>query len=278
MSDTVAAEPAAEPVQPVPDVAAELEVAPSEAEAPASVEAAADARPLPEIEYPIGATRQAVLDHFLDSEGDQTIAQIIAGVGNASRNTIETAVRREYEAGRLLRGAPGVYRLASPKPPEPSKPAPPPQPESGRSDGMTNQQWFDALESWLVDSSSWDVEALGPPLDQPGHKIPWDISMRFSERLRKRLERRKDAEAAAARRAAADAELRDQLIAACYGNFTPGPGLDDVSPIRAILEDVPIDHVLIGLRQKVDRRCDPMSAPIASWREVRFLPPAARGL
>src|SRR5258708_29339564 len=163
MSDTVAAEPAAEPVQPVPDVAAELEVAPSEAEAPASVEAAADARPLPEIEYPIGATRQAVLDHFLDSEGDQTIAQIIAGVGNVSRNTAETAIRREYEAGRLLRVAPGVYRLAPSKPPEPPNPTPPPEPEPVRRDGPTNEEWFAPPEAYLVHPSSWDVEKFAPP-------------------------------------------------------------------------------------------------------------------
>jgi hypothetical protein len=41
-----------------------------------------------------------------------------------------------------------------------------------------------------------------------------------------------EAQRIAATRAAADRDLRDKLIAATHGNFQPGPGLDDVSPIR----------------------------------------------
>jgi hypothetical protein len=44
--------------------------------------------------------RQGVLDHLLDSEGPQTVAQIIAGLGNYSRGTVETVIKREYDAGR----------------------------------------------------------------------------------------------------------------------------------------------------------------------------------
>jgi len=29
--------------------------------------------------------------------------------------------------------------------------------------------WLDALERWAVDPSTWDVEKLGPPLNQPNH-------------------------------------------------------------------------------------------------------------
>jgi hypothetical protein len=39
-----------------------------------------------------------------------------------------------------------------------------------------------------------------------------------------------------ARQAAADRELRDKLIAATGGNVIRGPGIDDVSPIRAAME------------------------------------------
>jgi hypothetical protein len=78
--------------------------------------------------------------------------------------------------------------------------------------------------------------------------------MRFNDRLRKREERRRDREAALARQAAANAELRAKLIAATHGNFTPGPALDDVSPIRAALELVPLDSILQSIRMKTDRR------------------------
>ena len=86
------------------------------------------------------------------------------------KGTAETAIKREFAAGRIKRVAPGNYVLAPPKPPEPSQPAPPPDPPKVRSDGHTNEEWFAALEAWLVDPTSWDVEKFGPPLDQPGHK------------------------------------------------------------------------------------------------------------
>jgi len=116
-------------------------------EAVTSGEALADA-PVLSIEHPVGAVPQGILDHFLDSEGDRSVAQIIAALGNYSRNTVESGIRREYEAGRLLRVAPGTYRLAPRKPPEP---APAPEPQPARSDGMTDEQWLDACERWLVD-------------------------------------------------------------------------------------------------------------------------------
>jgi len=250
-----------------PDAVAEVEATRPQAEATAPAEAPA----LPEIEHAIGETRRRVLDHMLDSEGDQTVAQIIAGLGNVSRNTAETAIRREYEAGRLLRVAPGVYRLAPSKPPEPPKPTPPPEPEPVRSDGHTNEEWFAALEAYLVDPSSWDVEKFGPPPDARDHRIPWDIEMRFTDRLRKREERRRDAEAAAARQAAADAELRAKLLAACNGNFTPGPGLEDLAPIKAVLELVPLDRVLSAIRWKVDKICYPKNPTLTSWRDRQLL-------
>jgi hypothetical protein len=53
--------------------------------------------------------------------------------------------------------------------------------------------------------------------------------------VKKREERRKEAEAIPARQAAADRELRDQLIATCHSNFICGPVLDDVPPIWASL-------------------------------------------
>src|SRR5258708_36506626 len=76
---------------------------------------AANGRIALELEFPVGSTRQAVLDHFLDSEGDQTVAQIMAAMPTGtSKNTAESAIRREYQAGRLLRVAPGGDGLAPP--------------------------------------------------------------------------------------------------------------------------------------------------------------------
>ena len=111
MTDAV---PIEEPVPPVPEAVAEVEAAPPEAAVPASAEVPAAA--LFEIEHPIGPVRQGVLDHLVDSEGPQTVAQIIAGLGNYSRGTIESAIKREFDAGRIERVAPGTYRLAPPRP------------------------------------------------------------------------------------------------------------------------------------------------------------------
>jgi hypothetical protein len=63
--------------------------------------------------------------------------------------------------------------------------------------------------------------------------------------------------AAAAKQAAADRELRDKLLACCNGDFTLGPALDDLSPIKLILEVVPLDHIMFAIRQKVDRPSRP---------------------
>ena len=220
-ADPVVEEPPREIMPPTPaaatvpaEPALPTEAMPSQPAAPS-----ADAPALPEIEYPIGSTRQAILDHFIDSEGDQSMSQIKAAMPHVVPTTVEASVRREWEAGRLLRISPGIYRLAPAKPAEqPKSPKPPPpQPEE-------EAVWFDALERWAVDPASWNTEQFGPPPNQPNN-IPQDIKLRFNDRLRKRAERRREAEAAAAERTAADRELRSKLLAACNGNFQPGPGL-----------------------------------------------------
>jgi hypothetical protein len=236
------------------------EAMPSQPAAPS-----ADAPALPEIEYPIGSTRQAILDHFLDTEGDQTMAQIKAALPTVLPTTVEASVRREWEAGRLLRVSPGTYRLAPAKPAEqPKSPKPPPpQPEE-------EAVWFDALERWAADPSSWDVEKLGPPPNQPNN-IPVDIKARFNDRQRKRAERRREAEAAAAKRTAADAELRDRLIAATGGNIVRGPAIDDVSPIQLAMQLVPLERILSAIRNTTNRKMFPKNEPATSWREQRLL-------
>jgi hypothetical protein len=72
-------------------------------------------------------------------------------------------------------------------------------------------------------------------------------------RVPKREERRREANERAARQRQADAELRDELIAACHGNVIRSPRLDDVSPIRRVLGDgIPLDVVLGAVRSKTD--------------------------
>jgi hypothetical protein len=256
-----------EAVLPTPPGSDEQVVSPMAQEVDASImQDVAEQRSLPfDVEH-LGVLRRTVLDHLLDSAdaGPQTVAQILAAMpAGTTRNSAESAVKREYDAGRIERVGPGMYRLAPPRPPAP--------PEPVSEDGHTEEEWFAALEAYLVDSSTWDVEKLGPPLDQSNHRIPRDIALMFGDRLRKREERRREREATAARQAAADQELRDKLLAATHGNYTAGPALDDVAPIRAAMELVPLDRILSAIRGRTDKKLYPKNEPARSWREERLL-------
>jgi hypothetical protein len=282
MTDVSAGETPAEPVPPnlaeisarlAPEATAALDAAPPEApEAVASAEAPAAAPTLPEIEYPIGPMRQAVLDHLIDSvdAGPQSVAQFLAAMpAGTSRNTAESAIKREFDAGRIERVGPGLYVLAPPKPPE-AKPAPLPEPVRG--DGMTDQQWFDALELWIEDPDTWDRAEIGPRPNEPGRRVPADIVARGVDRSRKRQERRKDAEAASARQEAADRELRDKLKDATGGNFTPGPGIDDLGPIQAAMEfGVPLTDILFAIRYMHHPQSCPKNEVATTWRSAALL-------
>jgi hypothetical protein len=99
MTDVNAGEAPIEPVPPVPPEIPPDAAAAPEVETPVSVEIdaalpSADARAAAlEIEYPIGATRQAILDHFLDSDSpEQSMSQIKAGLPNVLPGTVEAAV------------------------------------------------------------------------------------------------------------------------------------------------------------------------------------------
>jgi hypothetical protein len=92
-----------------------------------------------------------------------------------------------------------------------------------------------------------------------------------ADAARKREARRRDREASAARQSAADRELLDKLIAATGGNFVPGPGIQDVSPIKAALELVPLVCVLGAVRNKTHKLLCPVNLPATSWREKRLL-------
>jgi hypothetical protein len=251
-----------EPASPAPEAAA-APPAPDEPVA-SSAEVSAD-RVLPEIEHAIGATRQRILDEFLDADrAELSMSEIKALLPDVLPGTVEACVRREWQQGRLERTKPGTYRLAPPKAVE--SPKPPPLVDADKSE----DEWFDALEAWAADPASWPVAALGPPPDDPASQVPLDIRTRFLDRVRKREARRRDAAAALARQAAADQQLRDQLLAVTGGNFVPGPGLDDVAPIKSAMQIVDLDTILIAIRGKLDL-CWPPPPPLKEWRETRLL-------
>jgi hypothetical protein len=249
-------------------------------------------RVLPKIEHAIGPLRQGILDHLLDSvdAGPQSVSQILASLpGGTTRGNAEAAIHREYRAGRIERVSPGHYVLAPPpKPPAPPGPPPPAavkmvaamaafawptDPAALRI--MDGAAWSRVLDAYH-ETGTWDAD-IGPLPDADGSRAPFDLVKLARDRYRKKLERRAEAEEAAARQRQADAALRDQLLAAANGNYELGPGLTDMAPVRAILETVPIDNVLFAIRAKVDKRCYPGNPPLTSWRDPRFLKAVAEG-
>jgi hypothetical protein len=286
MTDASAGEMPAEPAPPIlpaPGVAAEIDAAPPQAasvdglapapdepvapSAEAETEAVESFDPRISIPESLGPVRRAVLEGLLDGEGPMSVSELHAlmPVGTP-RGTAEAAILREYRSGRITRTSPGHYVLAPVQPSKPAKPVSPPAPSPEE-----EQVWGDALERWFADPDSWDREVLGPRPNEPGRRIPADIVTRGVDRSRKRQERRREAEAAAAKRGAADAELRDRLIAATGGNVVRGPGIEDVTPIKLALELVPLDRVLSSIRSKTHKKLFPGNEPAKSWSERRLL-------
>jgi hypothetical protein len=253
------------PVPPVPELAPDA-AAPEAAEPVVAAE---------KVDPAAGPLRRAIIDHLVDTAeaGPQSVAMILAAMPpGTSRNTLESALRRSLQAGEIERTGPGLYVIGKPKPPGPAKPAPSPEPAPVRAVAeMTDQDWLDALEAWLVDSSSWDVALLGPPPTELTNRIPPAVKLKFGDRLRKRAERKADREQALARQAEADAKLRDQLLAACNGNCGPGLAEDDLAPVKKALELVPLDQVLFTIRSKVDKRTFPGNPALTSWSDPAFL-------
>jgi hypothetical protein len=294
MTDAVSIEERVLPIPPAPVAIAEVEAMPPQAAsvdglapapdqgvaAPTELPPAVDEvssevpsaevlaeRALPfDVEH-LGVLRRAVLDHLVDTEGPQNVAQILAAMPpGTTRGSGESAIRREWEAGRVERVGAGLYVLAKPKPPKSPKrqsASPPPTPTE-------EAIWLEALEAWAVDPASWNVEAFGPAQNVP-NQIPSEIKSKFNDRLRKRAERRREADAAAAKRSAADRDLRDKLIAVTGGNIIRSSALDDVAPIKLAMQVVPLDRILYAIRCKVDKKMYPGNEPATSWSEPRLL-------
>ena len=93
----------------------------------------------------LGMVRRRILEELIDSESPMSVAQFIASMPGITRGAIESGLLRNLRTGLVEKTAPGTYRLAPPpKRPEP----PPPTP-------VNDQLWFDALDRWAVDRSSW---------------------------------------------------------------------------------------------------------------------------
>jgi hypothetical protein len=69
-----------------------------------------------------------------------------------------------------------------------------------------------------------------------------------------------------------DAELLEQLLMAANHNVVPGEGIQDVGPVRVMLESgIELDDVLYTLKSRVDRRAYPKNRALASWSEQLFV-------
>src|SRR5712672_3146732 len=159
--------------------------APAEA-APPEAAAAPASEAEPETDDTRSA-RERVIDHLTDSEGPQTVAEIIQGTG-LIRNTAEQAIFRAGQAGRIERVGVGLYKLAPPKPPPPPRPEPP-APAIG---GRTYEDWMTLMEAWYANPATWDVATLGPAPGQPRCLVPKQASMMFARRLERREKQEKD--------------------------------------------------------------------------------------
>ncbi len=66
--------------------------------------------------------------------------------------------------------------------------------------------------------------------------------------------------------------MLEQLLLAANHNVVPGEGIQDVGPVKAMLESgIEFDRVLYALRCKVDRRVYPGNRGLTSWSEHRFV-------
>jgi hypothetical protein len=240
---------------------------------------------------PSKSARQAILDALLDTveAGPQTRQQLLDAMPEVDPNAIDQALHRLVEAGDALRVDRGLYKLAPPKPK-----APPPPPVLA-SDGRPYEDWLRDLWSWYANPASWDVEKLGPPPQDPKHKIPGTVMLMFSKRVNERVAAAEKAAAEKAEQAAqaaeeaattpplavspADVDLFRKLLEACNGrvatNQPPGNGIKNLDVIKSMLANgADLDQdILPVLRRHADELA---RRPLESWAAPWFVAEVAQ--
>jgi hypothetical protein len=125
------------------------------------------------------SARELALDHLLDSDGPQTVAEIVAGSG-VDRNSVDQALHRLIGAEEIERVAKGTYRIAPPKPKAPERVR----------GGHTDAEWIALVQAWFANPASWNVERDGPPPNDPNHRIPQDLVDRIKQQWEREAKQR----------------------------------------------------------------------------------------
>jgi hypothetical protein len=246
MTDAAPSTEPTESAQPVDAAAATAEVDPAPASEPVHT---SDAEPDTE---DTRTARQKILDHFEDSEGDQTVTQIMVGTG-LNRNLTDSTLSRAVDAGLVERVGQGLYRRAPPR----ATPVLPAIPEEARraSDGRTFGEWLQWLRSW-DQGDPWRGPGEAP--DQDGSLVPLDVLIPWRAEKNVRVER-----------LAQDIALLEQLLEATGGNIVKSDALADLRPIHVMLaSEIPLDRIISVIKGKHDRRCFPANPPLTSWSDL----------
>jgi hypothetical protein len=195
--------------------------------------------------------RQKILDHFEDSEGDQTVTQIMVGTG-LNRNLTDSTLSRAVDAGLVERVGQGLYRRAPPKPPR----ALPPEFDPGKQllDGRSFDDWMELVERWWADPSTWDIETLGPYPFSDGNLVPMNVFVAFKHRLEKRQAQ-----------VAEDVALLERLLEATGGNIVKSDELADIRPLKLMIaSDISVERIV----SVTETRYAAGGPPIVSWAEL----------
>jgi hypothetical protein len=168
--------------------------------------------------------RQRCLAVLEDSEGPQTLQQIIQGSG-LNPKLVGVIVVRAVKAGLLQRVDVGTYAL--PPPPEPAEPPAPPRLHFG----FTHAQWLHAMHAWRLDPSSWP-EKMGPKPGELDFRGPIEVVRIFN----KQFDEIEKAAAATLQNVeeADNARLWDQAMRACGANVLEPA---DIGPLVHILKN-----------------------------------------
>jgi hypothetical protein len=204
--------------------------------------------------------RQRVMDHFLDTEGPQSLQQILEGTALDPKLLGVTLVRA-VKAGLLERVETGVYAL----PPKPEPPAPPEPPRLHF--GFTHVQWLHAMHAWRIDPSSWP-ENMGPRPGRMDCRAPFEVVSVFNKQFDEIQEATAATEAEIAN--AANLRLWEQAMRACGANVLESA---DIGPlVQAEAAGITRDVILRALLQfDPDGVKRGAPAPLKSFRDMRVL-------